>query len=364
MLNIFRIFIVRSIQLLADKGTFSEIFPLAFVGDCSASELRRWIFDNCRVDFIEAFPERDNPNKRVFEAAKMSVCILNLQRVKSPNQTFFLRINTDRFVDERSPRTMLTRDQLTLLDKTNLTIPMLVDWELRLLTKMYSVSSRIADIGHCYTGEIDLTLGKPYISRNEADATLLRGAILDRYTIRREMSQGEFLYLKASKYKAEVTGKKASHFKTTRLAMQGITGVNERIRLKMTMIPAEVFCANSVNYIHFTNDEVTPKAILGVLNSRLLNWVFSKYSTNSNVNGYEVDNLPVPLFKNEPMKATIVQLVDQILGVKQQNPDADTTEVELRIDRLVYELYDLTVDEIGLLEASMLPSAQTDEPSA
>jgi hypothetical protein len=93
MLNIFRIFIVRSIEFLAERGTFSEIFPLAFVGDCSASDLRRWIFDNCRVDFIEAFPERDNPNKRVFEAAKMSVCILNLQRVKSPTQNFFLRIN-------------------------------------------------------------------------------------------------------------------------------------------------------------------------------------------------------------------------------------------------------------------------------
>ena len=206
------------------------------------------------------------------------------------------------------PRPRLNREQLYLLDKANLTIPILNERELKLLTKLYAVSYRISDVGHCFTGEIDLTLGKKYISRNDTDAPLLRGAILDRYTVRREMSQGEFLYLKASKYKAEVGGQKATHFKTERLAMQGITGVNERVRLKMTIIPADVFCANSVNYIHFTDRQVIPQFILGVLNSRLLNWVFTKYSTNSNVNGYEVDNLPMPMVQSEEVKGEIVKL--------------------------------------------------------
>jgi hypothetical protein len=37
--------------------------------------------------------------------------------------------------------------------------------------------------------------------------------------------------------------------------MQGITGINERIRLKMTMLEPGVFCANSVNYVLLNNDE-------------------------------------------------------------------------------------------------------------
>ena len=222
VVNIFRLFILKSIQLLANQGVFSQIFPLAFVGDCSASDLRKWVLENCRIHFIEAFPERDDPNKRVFEAAKMSVCILNVQKLKSPGHSFFLRIHRDRFVDEANQKTDLTFDSVRLLDKTNLTIPLVNERDLELLTKVYSKSLRIGDIGHCYTGEIDLTLGKPYISTNTDDTPLLRGAIIDRYTIRREMSQGEFLYLKAKKYLSEVGGKKASHFQVERLAMQGI----------------------------------------------------------------------------------------------------------------------------------------------
>jgi adenine-specific DNA-methyltransferase len=352
ILNIFRLFVLKSIQLLADKGIFSEIFPLAFVGDCSASALRQWILDNCRIHFIEAFPERDNPNKRVFEAAKMSVCILNLQREKCLAHQFFLRVHADRFVDERNPKTILSKDQIRLLDKANLTIPILSQEDLELLTKIYHVSSRIGDTGHCYTGEIDLTLGKPYISHNAGDAPLLRGAIIDRYTIRREMSQGEFLYLKASKYKSEVSGKKASHFKTERVAMQGITGVNERVRLKMTMIPPNVFCANSVNYIHFNNEDAAPMFILGILNSRLLNWIFRKFSTNSNVNGYEVDNLPTPVNPGPTAKTEIVSLVENILALKKRSPGTETTALEQKIDHLVYNLYGLTPEEIDLIEAA------------
>src|SRR5207244_259976 len=109
--------------------------------------------------------------------------------------SFFLRINRDRFVDETNQKTTLTFEHVRLLDKANFTIPLVNRRDLDLLIKIYSKSLRIGDIGHCYTGEIDLTLGKPYISTNRQDAPLLRGAIIDRYAIRREMSQGEFLYL-------------------------------------------------------------------------------------------------------------------------------------------------------------------------
>lgn len=350
VLNAFRLFILRSVHLLCERGIFSEIFPLAFVGDCSASDLRRWVLENCRVLCIEAFPERDNPAKRVFEAAKMSVCILILERKKCPGHAFYLRMHKDRYIDESNSKTVLTSDRIRLLDKANASIPLLSGRDLDLITKIYSRSLRIADIGHCYTGEIDLTLGKPYISTNPEDAPLLRGAIIDRYTIRREMRQGEFLYLKANKYLSEVGGKKASHFRCERLALQGITGVNEKVRLKMTIIPPQVFCANSVNYIVFTNGNADIHFILGVLNSQVLNYVFSKFSTNSNVNGYEVDNLPIPQNPDVKCSAQICALVEQTLKAKRKNPAADTTGLEQEIDQQVCALYGLTPEEIKIVE--------------
>jgi hypothetical protein len=42
--------------------------------------------------------------------------------------------------------------------------------------------------------------------------------------------------------------------------------------------------------------------------------------------------------------------VDRILAAKKRDPKADTTAWEREIDRLVYELYGLTEDEIAIVE--------------
>ncbi|MFZ3209695.1 MAG: hypothetical protein WA140_12845 [Geobacteraceae bacterium] len=43
-------------------------------------------------------------------------------------------------------------------------------------------------------------------------------------------------------------------------------------------------------------------------------------------------------------------LADQILAGKKADPKADTSALENRIDRLVYQLYGLTEDEIAVVE--------------
>ena len=370
MINIFKLFILKSIYLLKNGGIFSEIFPLAFIADSSAANLRNYILNNCCIQFIEAFPERDDPKKRVFEAAKMSVCVMNLRKIKKQS-SFFIRINCDRYIDEQKPKTFLNTELIALLDKANLTIPLMSQEDVDIIANIYRKSIRFGDIGHCYTGEIDITLGKPYISYNSQDAPLLRGAIIDRYLVRDKMSQGEFLYLKKQKYLKENSGKKATHFRLERIAMQGITGVNEKIRLKMTLLDKDVFCANSINYIVFHDSQVNAKFALGILNSRLMNYIFSKFSTNSNVNGYEIDNLPYPKIRESHIQQPFIALVDQVLTAKQQppsspltkgelkgvvpfikgeNPNADTTILERQIDEMVYKLYNLNPEEITIVE--------------
>jgi type II restriction/modification system DNA methylase subunit YeeA len=54
----------------------------------------------------------------------------------------------------------------------------------------------------------------------------------------------------------------------------------------------------------------------------------------------------------DPIANQIVQIVDQILSAKKQNPEADTSKLEREIDRLVYKLYDLTADEIKIIKSS------------
>jgi len=44
--------------------------------------------------------------------------------------------------------------------------------------------------------------------------------------------------------------------------------------------------------------------------------------------------------------------VDQILSLKKENPQADTSALEREIDLMVYELYGLSEEEIKIIEES------------
>lgn len=331
MINIFRLFILRSVRLLSANGIFSEIFPLAFAGDRSISNLRKYLLDNYQILFIEAFPERDDENKRVFEAVKMSVCILNLKCVKSDNP-FFIRINDNRFINRENEVTYLCSNDIKIIDTENYSFPLTSLKETKLLKKIFLRCKRFSQYGKCNTGEIDMTFCKESFSTNDKHAVLLKGAIIDRYILRKKMSQGEIVFIderKLSKVKTINSDLKNKE----RIVLQGITGVNEKTRLKM-MIVKDAYCANSLNYLTI-NKDIHPYYFLGLLNSTLLNFIFSKFSTNSNVNGYEVDSLPICYDDNyEKLISTIVQSV-LILKKKEK----DSLFFELLMDAIVHELY-------------------------
>lgn len=331
MINIFRLFVLRSIRLLSNNGIFSEIFPLAFIGDLSISKLRKYIFDNHQILFVEAFPERDNEHKRVFEGVKMSVCILNLQKVKS-HKKFYIRINDNRYVDSNLVKNYLDEELIKVLDEKHMSFPLTSPEETALLIKVFAKSKRFSEIGKCNTGEIDMTFCKDAFTSDENNTVLLKGAIIDRYILRRKMSQGEVVYINEKKL-SKIKPINRELFVNERIVLQGITGVNEKTRLKM-MIVQNAFCANSLNYLTI-NYNIENKVLLGLFNSKLLNFIFSKFSTNSNVNGYEIDNLPICLNNNHFQ--SIIELVTYVLQLNLS--DKSSIFFESIIDAIVYESY-------------------------
>ncbi|MDP8218143.1 MAG: hypothetical protein P9M03_05405, partial [Candidatus Theseobacter exili] len=71
-------------------------------------------------------------------------------------------------------------------------------------------------------------------------------------------------------------------------------------------------------------------------------------------NQYQVDKIPllkIPLKKlAQDETQPLITLVDKILSLKKSDPQADTNALETEIDRMVYELYDLTAEEITIVE--------------
>ncbi len=346
MINIFRLFICKSFDLLKKDGHLSLIFPMAFMCDLSAYALRDYVLQYNKIDYLEAFPERDNENKRVFKSAKMSVCILGASKIHTErNEKFPMRISRDRFVDTQSPITWMSREDIEIIDKASLTIPLMQPEEYEILLQMCSGNTRLGTVSKCYTGEIDLSLNKKYVKLENTYTRMLRGAQVQKFFITDNISQGDILYLDAETYLNENSSPKSRHHQNRRIVMQGITGVNERYRLKMTISEQGVFCANSVNYLLIDDDEL--EFFLGLCNSRLLNWFFAKLSTNSNVNGYEVDNLPIRI-PSESKKQEIASLVHILLD------DASDVSANDLLNSLVYEIYGLSPEQIEVVESSYI----------
>lgn len=343
MLNIYRLFICQSHLLLKENGHMSLIFPMAFMCDLSAAELREFVFTEESIQYLEAFPERDDENKRVFQSAKMSVCILGSNKTKSDaTRKFKLRINDNRYVNTSYEQVDISPNDITCIDSKSFTIPLVSKTELEILLKMCGNSKRMKEFSKCFTGEIDISLDKKYIRSDTSYHTMLRGAQIQRFYTTNDISQGDILYLDSEQYLAEVASPRSRHHLQSRVVMQGITGVNEKYRLKMALSEAGTFCANSVNYLLINKDI---EYFLGLCNSNLINWFFKKFSTNSNVNGYEVDNLPI-IVAQDDKKEQMMSVVKSLL-----NGSAEHSEDEL--NAVVYEIYGLTKEEIAVVEATI-----------
>jgi adenine-specific DNA-methyltransferase len=98
------------------------------------------------------------------------------------------------------------------------------------------------------------------------------------------------------------------------------------------------------------------KYLLAVLNSRVSEWYFNQIGTTTGMGTnrwkkYKIELLPIKLPSDED-ELKIVNLVNQLLQSKQQNPTANTAALEAEIDQLVYQLYGLTDEEIKIVESS------------
>lgn len=339
----YRMFICRCFSLLKNDGHCCLIFPLAFMGDATNSKIRQFVMENTQVDFIEAFPERDIESKRVFKEVKMSVCILGATKRKVPSSyKFSVRIHRDKYVDDNNEAMFISYDEIKAIDNKYLSIPLIRQHELSIFLKMTNECKRMSEISKCYTGEIDISLHSEFITNSSSDHSMLRGAQVQKYYITNDISQGDILFLKADGYLDKNKGEKSQHHNRRRIVMQGITGVNEKWRLKMTMAQPPYFCANSVNYLIPDMTDDFDYFILGILNSKLLNWYFAKLSTNSNVNGYEIDGLPIKMGTVE-QRNEIIQLVGELL----QSYD----EIKVKeIDDIVYQIYGITEYEKPIIE--------------
>ncbi|GAA8338860.1 class I SAM-dependent DNA methyltransferase [Helicobacter pylori] len=115
-------------------------------------------------------------------------------------------------------------------------------------------------------------------------------------------------------------------------------------------------CYVSATFYIIKTKRFDSKFLVGLLNSLLIRF-WLKHRGKVQGNNYQIDKEPlmnIPLIKitksNKPTADKIIALVDKILQAKEKDPKANTQKLEKEIDALVYQLYNLTDEEIKIIE--------------
>lgn len=346
-------FVDRSGELLRKEGILSFIIPNMFMSNVFAKKYRLTLLENW--DFIEI----DNlSNIDIFESAKVRNCIV------------FFKKNTLGFTSKLSKLTVESSKVIILksliMPKTKW-LTMLDNWlnileqsesELQLAKKITDIGSPLGNICEVSQGLIpydkyrghteEIIKNRVWHSNYPKDNTYrkeLAGKDINRFSINWSgeswISYGEWL----------AAPRKKDFFTFERLLIREIT--NPRILATYT---CEEFY-NTPSIINCINFSVNIFFVLGIINSKLLSFYHKITSPKANKGLFpkilvkDIRKLPICLDKKSH-QLSIAGAVNQILTAKKVDPTADTSSLEVEIDKLVYELYELTEEEIGIVEGT------------
>lgn len=343
-LNMFQFFYPLAINVARDNGIVSLITQNSILAEDSALGNRKLFFAQTDILSIDSFPERDNKNLRVFESAKMSVCICTLRRNNHPDTCNVIPINVwhSRFMQDKHELN-ITVEEIMEMYPEDIIIPISSNEKFSILKEIKKKSQYHINAS---AGEIDMTKYKCLFNTIGLGTRVITGAQIQRYYITNTPSQGDVIYIDDS-CKPLLSSKRKAEISQPRIVLQRITGVDSKVRIIATLINGNMYCANSTNYI--ANDKnLNIKYLLGVLNSSLVNFFIKQTSTNTNITAKVLNSIPIAI-PSAKMQEAIVRVVDYIMQIKSLSSDilidqyvdneVMARQFENIIDALVYELY-------------------------
>ncbi len=111
---------------------------------------------------------------------------------------------------------------------------------------------------------------------------------------------------------------------------------------------------NTAFMIYPSSSKFSSLTLLAVINSKVIKLIWQELfqdnrKTFPKIKGEYLKKLPIPSVTLD-QQTEVETRVEQILALKKESPAADVTALETEIDQLVYQLYDLTEEEIAIVE--------------
>jgi hypothetical protein len=192
-------------------------------------------------------------------------------------------------------------------------------------------------VGPVHQGEINLTVHREHLRSTPTGFPLIRGEHIRPYRPAHPTPAKERLDWVDSVYCTQrqgtirtqgalaldrtppPRGSRARHpvpWLTPRLGIGRVVNMGTYRRLKAVLVPAGALMGDMTNYI--PNPAIDPFYLLGLLNSRLLNWRFKMTSSNNYLSAAEIQSLPIP--RPEHGERPEPGLFHELLALAEQPP--------------------------------------------
>ncbi|MFA0962941.1 Eco57I restriction-modification methylase domain-containing protein [Roseivirga sp. BDSF3-8] len=335
-INLFALFIEKGNQILKSNGDFGFIIPNTFLRVTSYSLARKFYIREFQATIIYDFGDN------VFEDAVTTAIVLIAIKRKIKNYEIkILKQDSENFINTKQ-----------IADNNFVIATNLKPKSLDLLNKIKNNNTTLGDITTEIIFGVVISGNKGQVVSNKplpGYKPFLEGREIGKYFIEPVAQwinyNPSLLHRPRTKEVFEAPEK---------ILIQRITGGKRP--LKAALDNQKRYTKESINNIILKSENTfNAKFILAVINSALINWFYTTQFTNEsnltvNLSKTYLSTIPI----EEPEKdinSRIIELVDNIHTKKEIGEK--TISLEKQIDQLVYQLYDLTPEEIALVEESV-----------
>ena len=400
--DVYGLFIERSLSLLDGDGLFGMIVPSTMLNNLTFSALREVLLEEAWVRSIV------NLGGRVFAGVNNDTMILLFSKgAKRDGETSIY--------DVREYGRGLASAELTgVQNLATIAISPGFEFQLRvshdvgsLLQTMREGSVRLGDLCRCFQGFVTggnaaYIVDYATIERESLETQCCRPTVfgdgISRYAPPRsesfvmyltkdsDLSQLPNIARRLEPFRAQLAKKRevqmgrqpwyvlhwprvqANFERPEKILVQDIRNLALRRRIVATLDTNRLYADATVNILYPTQSDYSLLYILGVLNSTLVNFIFGRQHIDIHAKGVYLVELPLPAVdfgdetstrRHDSMIGLVSRMLDRTARLVAAKTDHETTalrretdSLDRQIDRLVYDLYGLTDDEIALVEES------------
>ena len=328
MPNLYEYFIKRGIQLLKENGFNCLIVPDRIGSNESLTYLRNFILKETTL--IEIIYRWDFPDIITDTLTFMSKKVITdkyIINVKNNPKADFIQIPNNVYLENENNafKSYKNKTVFSLINKLN-KFPKLID--IASATSGFGGKAKLITRERVNQTQIQILKGRS-IGKFETKESLYFDFIDENIT-------GRTRDIEKLGYKPKILLRKTGGKLISTIDLSGI------------------YPEQSLYFIYKLKNTISPFFLLCLMNSKLFNFFYlSELVTNIDstpqLKNSDLYKFPVKVASNQENYKIIS---NQILSLKQENSKVDTSILEKEIDQMVYQLYDLTENEIAIVENS------------